>query len=268
MAGNAPHDDKIPVDKVPDAGGRARCEFRFYEELNDFLRPALRKRTFTHDFDGTPTVKDRVESLGVPHTEVDLILVDGQSVDFDRRLCGGERVAVYPVFERFDLHGVTRLRPHPLRSPRFLLDVHLGRLAAYLRLLGFDSRYRNDADDDELLDIATESGRILLTRDVGLLKRAALTRGAFLHETDPRRQLREVVDRFELWGTFASLTRCARCNGLITPTTRQDARGSVPEQVAREQRTFSRCGDCCRIYWRGSHVERLRRRLAEVGVTW
>lgn len=263
MTGSAPHSDSIP-------GSRARnhCEFRFYEELNDFLRPRLRKRTFGHDFDGTPTVKDRVESLGVPHTEVDLILVDGQSVDFDRRLRGGERVAVYPVFERFDLHGVTRLRPHPLRSPRFLLDVHLGRLASYLRLLGFDSLYRNDASDEELLGTATASGRILLTRDVGLLKHGALTRGAFLHETDPCRQLREVVDRFQLRGTFAPLTRCARCNGVIDATTAQDVQGAVPERVARERRTFSRCRDCGQIYWRGSHVERLRRRLAEVGVTW
>lgn len=243
-----------------------QCEFRFYEELNDFLAPGLRKRDFVHTFDGTPTVKDRIESLGVPHTEVDLILVNGASVGFGHRLRGGERVAVYPVFERFDLDGLTRLRPLPLREPRFAADVHLGRLAAYLRLLGFDCLYRNDFADDELLAISQNERRTVLTRDIGLLKRAALTRGAFLHETDPRRQLREVLDRFQLESRIAPLTRCARCNGPVAPVPRRVAVGLVPDGVAREQREFSRCGDCGQLYWPGSHLVRLRRRLAAVGV--
>jgi uncharacterized protein with PIN domain len=245
---------------------RHRCEFRFYEELNDFLSPALRKRGFPHDFDGTPTVKDRIESLGVPHTEVDLILVDGDSVGFGHRLRGGERVAVYPVFERFELDGLARLRPMPLREPRFAADVHLGRLAAYLRLLGFDCLYRNDFGDDELLALSLSEHRTVLTRDVGLLKRAALRRGAFLHETDPRRQLREVLDRFQLDSRIAPLTRCARCNGPVAPVPRRVAAGLVPDSVARDQREFSRCGSCGRLYWPGSHLVRLRRRLAAVGV--
>ncbi len=124
-----------------------QCEFRFYEELCDFLAPGRRKRSFVHAFDGTPTVKDRIESLGVPHTEVDLILVDGMPVGFGHRLQGGERVAVYPMFESFELGDACRLRPTPLREPRFVLDVHLGRLAAYLLLLGFDTLYRNDYDE-------------------------------------------------------------------------------------------------------------------------
>ncbi|TQF69155.1 twitching motility protein PilT [Rhodococcus spelaei] len=245
---------------------RHRCEFRFYEELNDFLAPALRKRTFPHTFDGTPSVKDRIESLGVPHTEVDLVLVDGVSVGFDRLLRGGERVAVYPMFERLDLTGVTRLRPRPLREPRFVLDVHLGRLASYLRLLGFDCSYRNDLDDDELMTISLAESRTLLTRDVGLLGRAALTHGAFVHETDPRRQLREVLDRFQLHSRTRPFTRCARCNGILVRVPGAQVVGQVPAQVAREQSEFSRCPDCGRVYWPGGHLVRLRRRLAEVGV--
>src|SRR6185369_8725788 len=122
-------------------------EFRFYEELNDFLAPELRKRAFAYAFNGTPAVKDAIEAIGVPHTEVDLVLVDGESVDFARRLNGGERVAVYPVFERLDITAVTRLRARPLRQTRFVLDVHLGKLARNLRLLGFDTIYRNDYED-------------------------------------------------------------------------------------------------------------------------
>ena len=114
------------------------CEFRFYEELNDYLPPGLRKRTITREITGTPSVKDAIEALGVPHTEIDLILVDGRSVRFDCRLRGGERVAVYPEFERFDITPLHRLRPKPLREPRFVADVHLGTLARFLRLLGFE----------------------------------------------------------------------------------------------------------------------------------
>jgi len=203
---------------------QSTCEFRFYEELGDFLAPARRKRSFLHAFDGTPSVKDRIESLGVPHTEVDLILVDGEPVPFSHRLTGGERVAVYPMFERFELGQANRLRPAPLREPRFVLDVHLGRLASYLRLLGFDTLYRNDYEDDELERISRAEHRILLSRDTGLLKRSTVTHGAFVHTTDPRRQLREVLDRFQLDARIRPFSRCARCNGKV------EAVGAMPDE--------------------------------------
>lgn len=244
---------------------RRRCEFRFYGELNDFLPPRQRRRALAHDFDGTPSVKDRIESLGIPHTEVDLIVVDGDPVTFDFRPAGGERIAVYPTFQSLDLGDALRLRP-PLREPRFVLDVHLGRLARYLRLLGFDSSYANDRSDDELLELSCAEERVLLSRDVGLLGRAALVHGGFVHETDPRLQVREVLDRFRLQERIAPLTRCARCNGLIGPATPTLARGSVPVGVLREHRNFSRCHDCGQVYWPGGHLERLRARLAEIGV--
>ncbi|GAA5076226.1 Mut7-C RNAse domain-containing protein [Lysobacter panacisoli] len=309
-----------------------QCEFRFYEELGDFLPPERRKRSFHHAFDGTPSVKDRIQSLGVPHTEVDLILVDGTPVPFTHRLTGGERVAVYPMFERFDVAETSRLRPRPLREPRFVLDVHLGRLASYLRLLGFDTLYRNDYDDDELTAISRAQRRILLSRDTGLLKRSAVTHGAFLHATDPRRQLREVLDRFQLDARIAPFSRCARCNGAVESLVtdehdpdrdapKQDDPGPSPPKERdpdpreHERRdpdegdpapsdpghapnirdpdrpqpgkldpgklgrramhalppgidvhAISRCRDCRQVYWPGSHLVRLRQRLAEVGV--
>jgi len=130
----------------------------------------------------------------VPHTEIDLILVDGRSVRFDRRLRGGERIAVYPEFERFDISPLHRLRPKPLREPRFVADVHLGTLARFLRLLGFDTRYGNGLDDAELAAITSREKRILLTRDVGLLKRRAVVRGQWLRSHDPERQVEEIVE--------------------------------------------------------------------------
>lgn len=245
---------------------RRQCEFRFYEELNDFLAPALRRRTFVHAFDDTPAVKDRIESLGVPHTEVDLILIDGEPAPFTRRLHGDERIAVYPVFECFDVSGLAALRPHPLREPRFVLDVHLGRLASYLRLLGFDTLYRNDYEDDELIAISHREHRTVLTRDTGLLKRAELTHGAFVHATEPRRQLREVLGRFQLEAAIAPFTRCARCNAAVQRIPADEAVGEAPPAVARDKAQFSRCTGCGQLYWRGSHPSRLQQRLAEAGV--
>lgn len=242
-----------------------QCEFRFYEELNDFLAPPLRRRSFFHAFDDTPAVKDRIESLGVPHTEVDLILVDGEPVPFTRRLHGGERVAVYPVFECFDVSGLAVLRPHPLREPRFVLDVHLGRLASYLRLLGFDTLYRNDYEDDALIAISHREHRTVLTRDTGLLKRAELTHGAFVHATEPRRQLREVLDRFQLGSRIAPFTRCARCNAPVERIA-AEAATDAPAAIARDKAAFSRCTGCGQLYWRGSHPSRLQQRLADAGV--
>ena len=143
---------------TPDSHARVshEIEVRFYAELNDFLPPHRHQRTFTYEFHGTPSVKDTIEAIGVPHTEIDVILVDGRSVDFDHLLQGGERVAVYPVFERYDVSPLTRLRPAPLRVTRFVADVHLGTLARHLRLLGFDTTWERDFDDEEIVDIARD----------------------------------------------------------------------------------------------------------------
>ncbi len=170
-----------------------RAFFRFYAELNDFLPPPRRGVEVVHEFRGGPSVKDVIESLGVPHTEIDLILADGESVDFSWILREGARVSVYPVFEAIDIAPLTRVRPAPLREVRFVLDVHLGRLARYLRMLGFDARWRNDAPDDEIARVAAAERRVVLTRDAGLLKRRIVSHGYRVREIDPRRQLAEVV---------------------------------------------------------------------------
>lgn len=246
---------------------RAEATFRFYAELNDFLAPEQRRRSFRHAFDGTPSVKDRIESLGVPHTEVDLVLVDGRPERFDHRLHGGERIAVYPVFEAFDVGPVSRLRPRPLREPRFILDVHLGRLAGYLRALGFDCLYANDFSDAHIIATALEAHRIILTRDTGILKDGRVTHGAFVHATEPLRQLREVVDQFQLDGLFAPFSRCIRCNGAIAAVSAESlGPGEVQAGVLEDFDAFSRCTECGRVYWPGSHFDRLRARFRSVGI--
>jgi uncharacterized protein with PIN domain len=240
------------------------CDFRFYEELNDFLPPARRKRTFAYRFQGTPAVKDAIEALGVPHTEVDLVLVDGASVRFSHRLRGGERVAIYPVFERLDITPLVRLRPAPLRTPRFVADVHLGTLARSLRLLGFDTLYDRTAHDPELVRRSVAERRILLTRDVGLLKHKVLTHAHYVRATSPDSQLEELVRALDLARSAKPFTRCLRCNGRLARVARRDVVEQVPEAVGRQFRRFARCTDCGRIYWPGSHYERLRNRVARL----
>src|SRR5437762_6747893 len=167
---------------------RAHSVFRFYEELNDFLPEERRKRAFPVEIDRARSVKDAIESVGVPHPEVDLIVVDGVSVDFAHVLRGGERVAVYPMFERIDITPVLRLRLLPLRDPRFVADGHLGKLARHLRMAGFDTLWSNAWDDDEIMTLSTVQRRTILTRDKGMLRRKEVERGYFVRATESEAQ--------------------------------------------------------------------------------
>lgn len=233
--------------------------FRFYEELNDFLPPHRRKRDFTIPFRPQNSIKDMIESLGVPHTEVDLILVNGQSVDFSYIVKSGDRISVYPVFEATDISSLTRLRPQPLRRTRFVLDTHLGKLARYLRLLGFDTLYNNAWHDAELAAVAAAGDkRILLTRDYGVLKRKQVTHGYFVRNDKPDKQVREVLARFDLYQAVRPFSRCTQCNGLVRPLARDDVAGRVPPRIAEHFDQFSSCMDCGRVYWKGSHYDRMQ----------
>lgn len=236
----------------------SRAEFRFYAELNDFLAPALRKRAFAYAFNGTPSVKDAIEAIGVPHAEVDLVLVNGESVDFSRRLAGGERVAVYPLFERLDISPVTRLLTRPPRLTRFVLDVHLGKLARYLRLLGFDTLYRNDYDDDAIIGLARNDSRVILTRDRGLLKHGAVVHGYWVRATAPPQQLAEIVKVFDLGGHAHPFTRCTRCNGELQRIPKSAVAERLPPRVREHFGAFAQCPACAAVYWPGSHFDRMR----------
>ena len=234
-----------------------RATFRFYEELNDFLPPDRRKIAFDYAFKGTPSVKDTIEAIGVPHPEVDLILVDDDSVGFGHLLRGGERVAVYPVFERLDISTATRLRPQPLRVPRFVLDVHLGKLARYLRLLGFDTLYERNYADATISAISVAERRIVLTRDKGLLKRKEVARGYWLRNTQPREQIAEVVDVLDLRRRVELFTRCMVCNHILETVDETDVRELLPVGLRGQFGRVARCPGCERLYWPGSHYDRL-----------
>ncbi len=237
------------------------AEFRFYEELNDFLPREQRKRTFSYRFRGTPSVKDAIQALGVPHSAVDLILVDGEPVNFSHRLIGDERVAVYPVFESLDISPIHRLRARPLRRPHFVIDVHLGKCARYLRMLGFDCIYEPDWDDETIIDFALENRRIILTRDRGILKQTRVTHGYWVRSKNPVDQVREVLAALDLNAQIRPLTRCLDCNGVIHQVGKVQIGGEVDPAILSRFDAFWRCRDCGKIYWRGSHHARMLQRI-------
>ncbi|MFW5712385.1 MAG: Mut7-C RNAse domain-containing protein [bacterium] len=242
---------------------------RFYEELNFFLKKELRKQQIETEAAPGQTVKDLIESFRVPHVEVDLVLVNGESVDFSYQLRDGDRISVYPVFERFDIGALNHLRPEPLREPRFIADVHLGTLARRLRILGFYTEYDNHADDEYLARRAVEEGLILLTRDRQLLMRKIVSHGLYVKATDPFEQVREVVARLDLYAKLRPFSRCVACNGLLRdlePGTLQweQSQYQIPQGVLKWCTVFRRCEDCGKVFWKGSHLKPLNRLLEQL----
>jgi len=237
----------------------ATAHLRFYEELNDFLPPAQRKVEFEHRFERRTAIKDMIESLGVPHPEIELILVNGRSVDFSHIVEDGDRISVYPVFESLDVSSLIRLRPAPLRTPRFVVDCNLGRLARYLRLLGLDCLYRNDFDDETVSRISQQQQRIVLTRDRRLLHRKIITHGFYVRAVNPRDQVREVLQRLDLHGSVRPFTRCTRCNGRLKATSKETIDHQLEPKTRRYYEQFLQCEHCGQVYWQGSHHKRAQR---------
>lgn len=238
--------------------------FRFYAELNFFLKDDRKFRTFRHSFSGQPAIKDTIESLGVPHPEIDLVLVNGESVGFKYPLADGDRISVYPLFMSVDLSYQSRVRPERLNSVEFVLDTHLGRLARYLRLFGFDTYYRNDYEDEHLARISSEQKRILLTRDRELLKRGEVVYGYCPRSTRPQEQLLEVLRRFNLRGQVSPFSRCMHCNGSLIKASKDEVIEGLPPGVANHFDEFAKCPECVKIYWRGSHFDRMCEFIDEI----
>ncbi|MDJ0990149.1 MAG: Mut7-C RNAse domain-containing protein [Desulfobacterales bacterium] len=239
----------------------AYAEFRFYEELNDFLKTEKRKQTFRVAFDGQPKVRTVITRLGVPHPEIDLILVNGRSVGFDQPLNHGDRVAVYPMFESLDISPLVRLRPYPLRRTAFILDVHLGKLARGLRLLGFDCCYRNDLDDPQIIRRSLGEHRIILTRDRRLLQDQSVQHGYWVRASDPDTQVGEVLMRFDLLDQIKAFTRCTVCNGSLAAIAKAAVSDRLQPKTSRYYDEFWMCTDCRRLYWKGTHYRRLVERV-------
>lgn len=232
----------------------------FLGELNDFLPRAQRNQPTTLPITGLGSVKDTIEGLGVPHPEVAHIVVNGAAVEFSYVVQSGDEIVAYPL----SMTGAAALPLRPRPAARFVLDVHLGRLAEHLRLLGFDTLYRNDYDDPTLARISATDDRILLTRDVGLLKRGIVTHGIYVRHTEPQRQVIEILTRFDLFGEVAPFKRCSRCNGLLQPVAKERIADQLHPATLAQHHTFQQCQSCGQIYWQGSHVGRMQQFIAEI----
>lgn len=229
---------------------------RFYADLNNFLPYDRRGVAFTHHLEEAASSKDVVESLGIPHTEVGLLLRNGVSVGFDTLIQDGDRVSVYPFFTSLEVADLSQVQL-PAPEPRFVLDIHLGKLATYLRLLGFDALFPENYDDANLARISAEEGRIMLSRDRGLLKRGNVTHGYHPRSTNPREQLIEVLKRYDLAEQTRPFTRCLRCNGPLVDVDKAAVADALEPGTLRYYDEFRRCTECGQVYWRGTHYQRL-----------
>ena len=232
--------------------------------MNDFLPENQRKQDIYFPFSGNPSIKDVIEALNIPHPEIDLIIINGKSVDFSYKLKHGDRIAVYPVFESLDISPLIRLHPKPLRVTRFILDVQLGRLARDLRMLGFDTLYSNKYTNPDIVRIAAGEHRIILTRDLGVLKYKSITHGYWVRSTTRDEQLVEVVKRFDLSKQFQSFKRCLLCNGIIELIAKDKIKTQLLPKTLKYFNIFYRCPDCKKIYWEGSHFKRMQEKINQI----
>ncbi|MBI5670020.1 MAG: Mut7-C ubiquitin/RNAse domain-containing protein [Chloroflexi bacterium] len=238
--------------------------FHFHDELNFFLPRRHKHGTIEHAFDWRASVKDMIESLGVPHAEVELIVVNGNAVDFSYVVLPDDQIDVYSQYDTVDMCDKIRLRPPLPAAPAFVLDQHLGRLAAYLRMMGFDTLYRNDYHDEELARISHDENRVLLTRDVGLLKRSLVIYGYYVRATHREQQLVEITRRFNLPAAAAPFKHCMKCNGLLDPVAKAAILDRLPDGTAQYYDEFHRCQSCQRIYWKGPHFQKMQQLVEQV----
>ncbi|WP_082812450.1 Mut7-C RNAse domain-containing protein [Cellulomonas timonensis] len=213
--------------------------------LRFLLRPDRRDGPVDVRAADTDTWGHVVESVGVPLTEVGRLVVDGAPV-----------AASAPVTEAvLRVAPVARPQATATTPPRFLLDVHLGGLVRRMRLLGLDAAYRPEADDPELVRIAAAEGRVLLTRDRGLLRRRSLPQGALVRGSATDDQLDDVLDRFA--PPLTPWTRCTACGGVLAVVGANEVAEEVRAGTARTYADFARCLSCGHVYWHGAHAARI-----------
>jgi uncharacterized protein with PIN domain len=230
---------------------------RCYAELNDHLHPEQQFIAFPFFLPPKSTVKKLVDDIGINSDLIDLILVNDRSVDLSYILEENDRVALYPAFETFDISTITKVREHPLRQPKFILDVHLGKLANHLRMLGFDTLYKNDCSNEVLLSYSLNENRILLSKNRILIGNEKLTHAYYVKNKDPRLQLIEVLEHLDLYRLADPFTRCIECNSLLKSIEKEIIFSKIPPLVRNWCNEYQWCNSCNRIYWKGSHYQHM-----------
>ncbi|WP_018614243.1 Mut7-C RNAse domain-containing protein [Segetibacter koreensis] len=231
--------------------------FQFFLTLNDFLPATNKYKPFRYNFKGTPAIKDAIEAIGIPHTEVDFIIVNGSPVNFTFKLTNNDTVEVYPANANTPFVKSHSLSPTLNYPITFVADVQVGRLARALRILGFDTLYKNDFSDKFIVEIAEIEQRVVLTRDIGLLKHKSIKWGYWLRSQTVEKQLQEVVNRFNLLPEVSLFQRCLSCNGEIKKVEKESVLKELPPKTIQFFDDFFQCSRCKKIYWKGSHYEHM-----------
>ena len=238
--------------------------FRFYEELNDFLPKHRRKTDFEAKFKGKRSIKDMIEALGVPHTEIDLILVNGNSVDFNYILQDEDRVSVYPVFESLNITNVTQLRKIPLRRNKFIADINLGDIVKYMRVLGLDLYYDPLLSTREIIEISKRENRVILTKSRKLLKLKDVTHGIFIRPGTTTEQIRQIIDRLDIKDNIKPFSRCLRCNTLLNIVLKEKILDRIPPKTKEFCDEYVQCQSCDKIYWKGTHFMNMKKVVRQI----
>lgn len=238
-----------------------KVRLSFHEGLAFFLK-SKRAEIERHLTERT-SVKDVIEACGVPHTEVDLILINGKAAGFEKVLAQDALVDVRGMeSNRVTLFPENRLQVREIR--KFVADGHLGKLVRDLRLLGIDVIYDRDAEDRQLIETATSQNRALLTRDRRLLMHGTLRHGYYLRSQNPLEQTMEVILRFDLASTLTPFARCLRCNAALQPAPKEAVLDQLEPLTKIYYEEFRRCPDCEQVYWSGSHFEKLQARIESI----
>lgn len=230
-----------------------QVRFRFYEELNNYLPEELRKGWIESSAEPGTSVGKKIRSYGIPLDEIDLILVNQQSESFDYVLQEGDRISVYPVFETFNISEVSKLRDKPLRDPSFICDVHLGRLCKYLRMLGFDTVYSNEAIPEQIIEISLLGKRIILSKSIQLIRKKKVTHAYWVRSANPLEQVKDLLYGLDLLKWTHPLSRCLDCNNPLITVEKKEVIDLLEERTAKYYTEFFRCTGCGKIYWKGSH---------------
>lgn len=228
----------------------------FHGYLNKLLPREKRGRTLNGELKDARSIKDLIEAIGIPHTEVGRILVDGCTTPISAQLRGGEEIQVYPAF--IDINNpIEEITPPPMPR-RFILDVHLGTLAKYMRALGIDTLYENYYSDEEIVETALREGRTILTRDRGILKRKSVEYGYLVKSNRSREQLMEIFINFDLLSSIQTFSRCLRCNGSLKEVDKREVTHELDPLTEKFYNDFFRCTSCNSLYWKGGHWERMK----------
>jgi len=240
-----------------------RVSLHFYNELNKFLPQEKRDNDFEFQFTSRRSVKDLIESFGIPHTEIDVIFVNDTSVDFSYILNDGDNIKVYPASETLNLKPVKHLKPQ-FETIKFLVDIHLAKLARYLRLLGLDAICEKNLTPEILIEKALDENRIIVTRSRNLLRTKEITLGVLIKEDIPEKQLEEIFHRYDFSPHCKPFTRCMECNTILQLIEKEKIVDRLPPKVKVAYQSFTICTNCDKIYWQGTHIEKLNELIGKI----